>query len=170
MSEQSKKSTKSVKSKQPDKAEARNKGGRPAIVIDVEILEKLAGLLCTYDDAARWFGCSRETIKRRMRVAKFREAWEHGRAKARVELRRSQFKLSETNASMAIFLGKQYLGQRDETTRRRRRWREGGRSKEGHAVTHVPANGGPIRVNEAKREFLRRIERIRAGEADRETE
>ncbi len=43
MSEQSKKSTKSVKSKQPDKAEARNKGGRPAIVIDVEILEKLAG-------------------------------------------------------------------------------------------------------------------------------
>ncbi len=33
MSEQSKKSTKSVKSMQPDKAEARNKGGRPAIVI-----------------------------------------------------------------------------------------------------------------------------------------
>ncbi len=42
--EQSKKSTKSVKSMQPDKAEARNKGGRPAIVIDVKELEKLAGL------------------------------------------------------------------------------------------------------------------------------
>jgi hypothetical protein len=30
-----------------------------------------------------------------------------------MSLRRAQFKLAETNASMAIFLGKQYLGQKD---------------------------------------------------------
>ena len=29
-------------------------------------------------------------------------------------MRRSQFKLAEKNAAMAIFLGKQYLGQKDE--------------------------------------------------------
>ncbi len=88
-----------------------------------------------------------------MREAEFREGWERGRGKGKVSLRRAQFKLAETNASMAIFLGKLYLGQRNVTT--------GDLSR---------TNGGPIRMSEAKREFLRRIERIRAGEADRETE
>ena len=31
-----------------------------------------------------------------------------------MSLRRNQFKLSETNVTMAIFLGKQYLGQSDK--------------------------------------------------------
>ena len=31
----------------------------------------------------------------------------------KISLRRNQFKIAENNASMAIFLGKQYLGQRD---------------------------------------------------------
>ena len=31
----------------------------------------------------------------------------------KIKLRRNQFKLSEKNAAMAIFLGKNYLGQKD---------------------------------------------------------
>ena len=34
-------------------------------------------------------------------------------AKGRTSLRRYQFKLAEKNAAMAIFLGKNYLGQKD---------------------------------------------------------
>lgn len=30
-----------------------------------------------------------------------------------MSLRRSQFRIAETNATMAIWLGKQYLGQKD---------------------------------------------------------
>ena len=33
----------------------------------------------------------------------------------KIKLRRNQFKLSEKSASMAIWLGKQYLNQRDNT-------------------------------------------------------
>ena len=39
----------------------------------------------------------------------FEEAKEHGKA----SLRRTQFRLAESNAAMAIFLGKNLLGQRD---------------------------------------------------------
>jgi hypothetical protein len=35
-------------------------------------------------------------------------------AGGKMSLRRSQFRLAEKNASMAIWLGKQYLGQKDD--------------------------------------------------------
>jgi hypothetical protein len=36
-----------------------------------------------------------------------------GRERGKARLRRTQFKLAETNVAMAIWLGKQLLGQRD---------------------------------------------------------
>ena len=87
--------------------------GRHAIPIDLDDLEKLAGLQCTYDEAAAWLGMSPRTFDKRMQVPKFREVWNRGREKGLTSLRRSQFKLAEKSAAMAIFLGKNYLGQCD---------------------------------------------------------
>lgn len=42
------------------------------------------------------------------------EAWEDGRETGLASLRRQQFKMAETNATMQIWLGKQYLEQRDK--------------------------------------------------------
>lgn len=46
------------------------------------------------------------------------EMQDHFRAYGRASLLRSQFKLAERNPSMAIWLGKQYLGQQDSNMRR----------------------------------------------------
>lgn len=91
----------------------KDKGGRPQAKIDLAELEKLAGLQCTQEDVAAWFGVSVNTIKRRLREAEYREVWDAGLGKGRVSLRRKQMALADKNATMAIFLGKQYLGQRD---------------------------------------------------------
>lgn len=103
----------SSKAKKPA-AKPRNKGGRPTTTIDIKELEKLAALQCTQSEAAAWFDCSLATIKRRLTEAKHREAWERGQGRGLTSLRRTQFRLAESNAAMAIFLGKNYLGQRDK--------------------------------------------------------
>lgn len=94
---------------------AKNKGGRPPIPIDMEELEKLAAMQCTASEIAAWFNCTRETIQRRLNKPEYRDTLEKGRGKGMVSLRRTQFRLAETNAGMAIFLGKNYLGQSDKT-------------------------------------------------------
>ena len=85
-----------------------NKAGRPQKEIDVEQLGKLAALQCTYDEIAAWFGVDKSTISRR-----FATEINEGREKGKISLRRKQWKLADTNANMAIFLGKNYLGQKD---------------------------------------------------------
>jgi len=89
--------------------------GRKTIPIDLTDLEKLAGLQCSYEEAAAWLGVSKRTFVTRMGVPELREVWERGREKGLTSLRRSQFKLADRNAAMAIFLGKNYLRQRDVT-------------------------------------------------------
>lgn len=103
------------------KTKPKGPGGRPRFELDDEGLEelrKLAGLGCTYDDVAAWFKVSRETIIRRMKEPRFRDAWEQGQGRGRVSLRRTQFELAKRSATMAIFLGKQILGQRDVVDQR----------------------------------------------------
>lgn len=92
----------------------KNKGGRPPVKIDLAELEKLAQLGCTQDEAAAWFGVSRQTLSTRMTKAEYRDIWDRGQGKAKISLRRHQFKLAEKNATMAIFLGKNMLGQTDK--------------------------------------------------------
>ena len=105
----------SRKSKKPAaKPRKRGKGGRPAVKIDIGDLEKLAGLQCTYAEVAAFFGCSELTIKRRLSDPKYREVYDQGTNKGLISLRRAQFRQSENSATMAIWLGKQYLGQSDK--------------------------------------------------------
>lgn len=91
--------------------------GRPRKEIDPIQFEKLCGLQCTLAEIAGWFQCSEDTIERwckRQYAATFADAFKRYSQSGKISLRRYQFKIAEKNAAMAIFLGKQYLGQKDE--------------------------------------------------------
>jgi len=86
-----------------------------AASIDLGELEKLAALQCTNEEIAFWFGVTTRTVERRRQQRPFREAIERGRAKGRISMRRAQLRMLEKgNATMGIWLGKQYLGQSDD--------------------------------------------------------
>ena len=91
---------------------------RPRKQIDEEQFKKLCGLQCTLQEIAGFFDCSEDTIenwsKRELKVS-FSDAYKVWSAQGKISLRRHQFRLAEKSAAMAIFLGKQYLGQSDKT-------------------------------------------------------
>lgn len=94
----------------------KNKGGRPRKEIDQTQFEKLCGIMCTLTEIAGFFNCSEDTIEawcKRTYKAGFAEVFKIYSASGKISLRRMQFKLAERNAAMAIFLGKNYLGQKD---------------------------------------------------------
>jgi hypothetical protein len=84
--------------------------------IDLEELEKLAALHASDGEVASWFRVSTKTIERRKSEPAFAEALERGRARGKLNLRRIQQKMAERNPAMAIFLGKNLLGQSDQVT------------------------------------------------------
>lgn len=89
---------------------------RPRKEIDQRQFENLCAIQCTLDEIAGVFDCSADTVERwvkRTYKASFADVYKIKSAKGKMSLRRAQFKLAEKNAAMAIFLGKQYLGQRD---------------------------------------------------------
>ena len=91
--------------------------GRPKKEIDKKIFENLCGLQCTLEEIAGVFDCSADTIERwckREYKETFAETYKKHSAKGKTSLRRTQFKLAEKSAAMAIFLGKNYLGQSDK--------------------------------------------------------
>jgi len=82
-------------------------------------LEKLCQLQCTDEEIGAWFNVSTRTIERRRREPRFAEAMQRGKARGRISVRRMQMKLLEQgSASVAIWLGRQLLGQRDNTEER----------------------------------------------------
>ena len=92
------------------------KKGRPPIEIDQEQFEKLCEIQCTLEEIANVLKCSMDTVERwckRTYEMSFAEAFKKYSATGKMSLRRNQFKLAQTNATMAIWLGKQYLGQKD---------------------------------------------------------
>lgn len=89
---------------------------RPRTEIDQKQFENLCGLQCTLEEICGWFGVTDKTLDgwcKRTYRASFSEVFRQKRGLGKVSLRRSQWRLAEKNASMAIWLGKQYLGQRD---------------------------------------------------------
>lgn len=94
----------------------RSGAGRKPIEIDLVELEKLCVLQCTHKEIAAWFGCTERTIERYAKKPEIAEVMERGKAKGQISVRRAQMKLLESgNATMAVWLGKQLLGQRDVT-------------------------------------------------------
>lgn len=95
--------------------------GRPQKDIDWTLFEQLCGIQCTQSEIASMMKVDVDTLRDRV-VKHFGEEYsaiykkycENGKC----SLRRNQFVLSKTNASLAIWLGKQWLGQRDEDPNR----------------------------------------------------
>jgi len=87
---------------------------RPQAKIDPVELEKLCTMQCTDEEVAAFFGVSSRTIERRRLQPRFAEVMERARAKGRVSVRRSLFRLANNgNIAAAIFLSKNLLGYRD---------------------------------------------------------
>lgn len=94
---------------------------RPRKEIDQKQFENLCGLQCTKEEICGFFGITDKTLEnwcRRTYKAGFSEVFRQKRGIGKISLRRHQWRLAEKNANMAIWLGKQYLGQKDhiETT------------------------------------------------------
>lgn len=82
---------------------------RPKLVIDEDLIERLASIHCNMTEIAAAVGCSVDTLERR-----YAELIAKGREKGKSSLRRMQFELAKKgNATMLIWLGKQILGQRE---------------------------------------------------------
>lgn len=95
----------------------KNKGGRPKIQIDQKSFEELCKMQCTELEIAGFFGCSDETLNKWCKKTykkTFQECFEVFRQGGKASLRRTQWLMAEHNAAMAIFLGKNYLGQSDD--------------------------------------------------------
>jgi hypothetical protein len=87
---------------------------RPKTKIDVAELEKLYGMQCTDKEVAAFFNVSTRNIERRRHAKHFYEAIERARAKGRISVRRTLFRLAGAgNTAAAIFLAKNLLGYRD---------------------------------------------------------
>ena len=92
------------------------KTGRPKKEIDKTQFEKLCGIQCTLVEIAGIFDCCEDTIEnwcKKTYGITFSEVYKTYSAPGKASLRRLQFKLAERSAAMAIWLGKQYLGQKD---------------------------------------------------------
>jgi len=94
------------------------KMGRPRIEIDWVEFDKLCALQATKVEIAGWFECSEDTIENKVKEkhgVTFSVYYEQKRGKGKVSLRRRQYKLAmDGNATMLIWLGKQYLKQSDK--------------------------------------------------------
>ena len=94
------------------------KGDTPAQDrIDKKQFENLCGLQCTLLEICDFFDVEDDTLNswcKKTYGTTFSEVFKLKRGKGQISLRRMQWKLAEKNAAMAIFLGKQYLGQKDK--------------------------------------------------------
>jgi hypothetical protein len=125
----------------------RSGAGRKSIPIDLKELEKLCVLQCSDEEIAAWLGVSLRTIQNRRKQPAFAEAIQRGKAKGRILVRRAQLRLLEaSNATMAIWLGKNMLGQSD-------------------SMQITGAHGGPVQT-ESKADFSRlSVEELRVLQA-----
>lgn len=86
--------------------------GRPKFKIDYDLAAKLAHIQCTQIEIANFLGCSVDTLQR---DEKFCGIYKKGIEEGKASLRRLQWKGAEAgNATMLVWLGKQYLGQTDK--------------------------------------------------------
>lgn len=95
----------------------KNKGGRPKKDISQKEFENLCKMMCTKVEICNWFDVDEKTITARCHEwygVGFSDIYKQLSQYGIISLRRAQLKLAEKNASMAIFLGKQYLGQTDK--------------------------------------------------------
>lgn len=93
------------------------KGDTPAQDrIDKKVFENLCGIQCTLAEICDAFDVEDDTLNswcKKTYGTTFSEVFKVKRGKGQISLRRMQWKLAEKNPTMAIWLGKQYLNQKD---------------------------------------------------------
>ena len=79
--------------------------------LDKDLIFKLATIHCTYQEIADVVGTSTTTLQKSYKLL-----IEHGRGEGKKSLRRKQMEvaLEKGDVRMLIFLGKNYLSQRDQ--------------------------------------------------------
>ncbi len=95
---------------------------RPRKEIDQVEFEKLCALQCTKAEIAGFFNVSEDTVERwckRTYKESFAVVFANKRSDGKISLRRSQFRLAEKDSRMAIWLGKQYLEQKEPIDEKR---------------------------------------------------
>ena len=93
-----------------------NPNGRPRKEIDKKLFEELCNIHCTEEEITQILNVAPDTLIdwcKRTYGETFSKAYKRLSAGGKMSLRRSQFRIAETNPTMAIWLGKQYLGQKD---------------------------------------------------------
>lgn len=98
--------------------------GRPVKEFDKKEFVNLVGMGCTQEEICWWFRddtgkkANIDTLSRwckRTFGLNFQDYYKkNGGMAMKISLRKNQLKLSEKSAAMAIFLGKNYLGQTDK--------------------------------------------------------
>lgn len=91
--------------------------GRPPKKISKEQFESLCHIQCTQAEICSVLGCDDKTLEKfcQNEYGKhFSEVFAEKREGGKASLRRSQWLLAEKNPTMGIWLGKQYLGQKDK--------------------------------------------------------
>lgn len=91
-----------------DVAAGRMPAGRPRKEINVEEFKKMIGHGCTIEECADILGCNSSTL-----YNNFPSVIKEGRALRNESLRKMQWNLANHSAAMAIWLGKNLLGQKD---------------------------------------------------------
>lgn len=89
---------------------------RPLKEVDRKNFESLCAIQCTKEEICAFFEVTDKTLEswcKRTYKAGFSEVFRQKRGKGKISLRRAQFQLAQKNANMAIWLGKQYLGQKE---------------------------------------------------------
>ena len=93
------------------------KMGRPRKEINKTEFEKLCYLQCTHTEICAWFDIAADTLERWCKETygtTFSKVFAEKKQNGLISLRRTQFQLAEKSPAMAIFLGKNLLGQTDK--------------------------------------------------------
>ena len=90
--------------------------GRPEKVIDWKVFESLCKIQCTQSETASVLDVHHQTLINRVESQygeEYASVYKKFAQNGKASLRRTQFDLARKNAAMAIWLGKQYLDQKD---------------------------------------------------------
>lgn len=93
-----------------------NPNGRPKIEVDWRDFEALCGFHCTQSEIASFLQISTDALVYKVEEQygeSFSTVYKKYQESGKCSLRRNQFAMTKSNATMGIWLGKQYLGQKD---------------------------------------------------------
>ena len=100
-----------------EKKHKRPHPGRPQIDLDQDQFEGLCGIMATLDEIAAWFKVHKDTVRKwckRTYGTGFEETWKMFSGAGLASLRRAQFNSAlKGDTRMQIWLGKQFLGQKE---------------------------------------------------------